>query len=149
MFGPPPLVELLHVAILGARGWFVTVTLIGFALLGFGLGLNAEAEPKAVVFAFFMPLLLSALMGTIALGSHRARSEAWGAGNLRKSVFLAAFVWNAALGLAALVVDRVVVHFKLLPRDPFSFPQSFLAVAALAAALALVALYPRQGPSGR
>jgi hypothetical protein len=146
MFIPPTLLELLWIAILGARGWFIAVALFGSVLFGLSLGLNAEAEPKAVALAFFLPLLLSAITGTVALGSHRARSEAWKGGSLRKPVFLAAFTWNAGLGLAALFVDRVVLHFKLLPREPFAFPESILAVAAMAAVLALLAVYPRQGP---
>ena len=146
MFSPPSVRELLFVAAVGARGWFITVALVGFTLFAVSISMNAEAEPKAVVFAFFMPLLVSALMGTVALGSHRARGEAWGSGGMRKAFFMAAFVWNMSLGLAALLVDQVVIHFNLLPRVPFVLPQSIAAVAGMAAVLALFAVYPRQGP---
>ena len=146
MFGSPPIVELLSVAAVGARGWFITVALSGVILFAASLGLNAEVEPRAVVFAFFMPLLLSAIMGTVSLGVHRARSESWGGGPLRKQFFLAAVVWNSILGVAALGVDRVVFYFKLLPRQPFEFPHSVAAIAALAGGLAVLAVYPRQGP---
>jgi hypothetical protein len=138
--------ELLWVAALGARGWFLSVALVGFAMFGLTLGVNGMAEPKAVVFAFFMPLLLSAIMGTVSLGSHRARSEAWAAGSLRKPILLAAFMWNVVFGFVALIVDRVVIHFRLLSREPFAFPESIAVVAAMAAVLALLALYPRRGP---
>jgi len=146
MFRAPSITELLLIAAIGARGWFITLVLVGLALLAASVVLNPTVEPKAVVFAFFMPLIISALMGTVALGAHRARGEVWGAGSLRKQAFAAAFVWNCILGTAALVLDRVVCHFKLLPRDPFEFPQSMAVVVAMAAMLALMAVYPRQGP---
>ena len=146
MLSPPPVSELLVVAVFGARGWFITVALVGLVLFGASLSLNAAVEPKAVVFAFFMPLLLSAIMGTVSLGAYRARYESGKAKALRTQVFLAAFIWNGILGIAALLVDRVVIHFKLLPRLPFAFPQSLAAVAALAVGFAVLAVYPRKGP---
>ena len=139
------LTDLLRIALLGARGWFTVVALVGLTLFGLSLRLNQQVEPKAVALAFFLPFIISAITGTVALGAHRARSEKWGTGDTRTRVLLGAFTWNALLGLTAVAVDRLVIHFNLLPRDPFAFPQSVIAVACAAAALALLAIYPRQG----
>jgi small-conductance mechanosensitive channel len=146
MFRPPPFTELLTIAAIGARGWFVAILLIGLALFAASLNLNTTVEPRAVVFAFFMPLLFSALMGTITLGLHRVRSEAWGSGIPKRNFFVAAFIWNGVLGVVSLVVDRVVLHFKLLPREPFEFPYSMAVVVIASAGMALLAVLPRRGP---
>jgi hypothetical protein len=146
MFHPPPIIELLFIAAIGARGWFISVALFGLVLLAQSLGVNVEVEPRAVVFAFFMPLIAAAIMGTVALGTYRARSEAWGVSSMRKQVFLAAFVWNGILGFATLVMDRVVLYFQLLPREPFEFLHAVAVVAAMSAGLALLSVFPRQGP---
>ena len=132
MFRPPPIIELQIVAFIGARGWFICVALIGLLLLGAGLGVSAEVEPTAVVFAFFMPLLLAAIMGTVALGTHRARSEAWGGKPPRESkCSLQHSSGTASSALPRSAIDRVVLHFQLLPREPFEFAQSVAVVVAV------------------
>jgi hypothetical protein len=142
----PPIFELLLIAAFGARGRFVSVLLVGLVLFGISLAVNSAVEPKTVAFAFFMPLILSAIMGTVSLGTYRARQEAWLPKTPRGRVFLAAFIWNCSLGFVALVVDQVVLHFKLLQRPPFAFPESLAVVAGLAAGFAVLAVFPRRGP---
>jgi hypothetical protein len=93
MLSPAPLHELLLIALFAARGWFIVVLLAGLLLLAASLGMGVAPPPKAVAFAFFMPLLLSALFGTFALGTYRARQESVQANTaLRKHVFRAAVI---------------------------------------------------------
>jgi hypothetical protein len=144
---PAPLRELLSVALFAARGWFVAVFLAGLFLLAASAGLGVPPPPKAVALAFFLPLLLSALFGTFALGTYRARQESVQANTtLRKHVFRAAVTWNFLMGLAALAVDQAVIYFSLLSRAPFEFPHSLGIVLAMAAGVALLAIYPGRGP---
>jgi hypothetical protein len=147
MLSPAPLRELLLIALFAARGWFIAVFLAGLLLLAAGLGLGVSPLPKAVALAFFLPLLSSALFGTFALGTYRARQESVQANTaLRKCVFRAAVIWNCFMGLVALAVDQVVIYFGLLSRAPFEFPHSVGIVLAMSAGVALLAIYPRQGP---
>lgn len=147
MLSPAPLRELLSIALFAARGWFIVVLLAGLLLLAASLGMGVAPPPKAVAFAFFLPLLLSALFGTFALGTYRARQESVQANTvLRTHVFRAAVIWNGSMGLVALAVDQTVIYFRLLERAPFEFPHSLGIVLAMAAGVALLAIYPRQGP---
>jgi hypothetical protein len=146
MWSHPALRELLWQAFVGARGWLLGCAVLGFTLLGGSFALLGSPEPRAVALAFFVPLLLAAIMGSTSLSAYRARHEYGARPAFAVRVFLAAALWNAFLAALALVLDRAVVHYGLLMRPPFPFPASVGFAAMAAATVALLSVYPRRGP---
>ena len=138
--------ELLWQAYVGARGWLLGCAIFGLALLGASSVLLGAPEPRAVALAFFIPLLLAAIMGSTSLSAYRARHAYGSRSGFALRVFLAAALWNGLLAAVALAVDRTVVHYGLLMRAPFPFPASLGFAVLSAVAVALFAVYPRKGP---
>jgi hypothetical protein len=146
MWRHPALRELLWEAYVGARGWLAGVAAVGMALLSASVALSGSAEPRAIFIALFLPLLAAAIMGSTELGAYRVRHNYGSAKGYAVRIFLAAVVWNMLLAACALVVDRAVVHYGLLPREPFAFPSSLFVAAGVAVAIASLSVWPRRGP---